>query len=119
MEDLHIATAGVLLRSKLHFTASIKQPEAICFTSSVKRHSTGVCSPETAAGGKARDYYCLLFTVIGSLVWVKIFDLLATRGIVDQVSAGRLRLVRGSVWQGLLILHRMCAYCVAQECICA
>lgn len=38
------------------------------------------------AASPNRDYFCLALTVIGSLFWVKIFDVLATGGIVDQVS---------------------------------
>lgn len=42
---------------------------------------------DAAASSPNRDLYCLAFTIVGSLVWVKIFDLLATRGVLDQVCA--------------------------------
>lgn len=38
------------------------------------------------AASPFRDYYCLALTVAGSVIWVKVFDVLATRGVLDQVS---------------------------------
>lgn len=40
----------------------------------------------TVAASPNRDFYCLALTVLGSVLWVKIFDLLATNGVLDQVS---------------------------------
>lgn len=39
----------------------------------------------TAAASPYRDFYCLALTVLGSILWVKIFDRLATTGVLEQV----------------------------------
>lgn len=37
------------------------------------------------AESPSRDYYSLLFAAVGAIVWVKVFDLLAAKGVLEKV----------------------------------